>query len=122
MTHGTSPWRSNIDIVDNISIRSMLRKGRKEVMVCHKAVGLRHNRQNMVNGGFIPIASEPLPSYLFIPSCHAPRIFFLFENLSPQTKPSLYSNCYALALYLTTVSKLFSKPAIVNPECVCPTN
>jgi hypothetical protein len=83
MTHGTSPWKSNIATGDIIIVRLTLRMGRKEIMVHYQTIESCHNRHNGVNGGFIPIASEPLSSYLFIPSRHASRTLFLIDNLSP---------------------------------------
>jgi hypothetical protein len=35
------------------------------------------------NEDLIPIASDPLLIYLFIPLCHAPITLFPIENLSP---------------------------------------
>jgi hypothetical protein len=87
-----------------------------------RPLGLRHNGQNRVNEGFIPVASDPLPSYLFIPSRHAPRTLLPTENLSPQTKLLLYCDHRTLVVYPITVSKLPPEPVIVNPECVCRTN
>jgi hypothetical protein len=96
--------------------------GRKTFMdrqLTIRPLGPRHNGHNRVNEGFIPIASDPLPSYLFIPSRHAPRTLFPIEILSPQTKLIFHNDHRALALYPITVSKLPSEPEIVNPECVC---
>jgi hypothetical protein len=42
--------------------------------------------------------------------------FLLIENSNPQTKPSLYSDHYALPLYLITVSKLFPEPENCSPR------
>jgi hypothetical protein len=103
----------------------MLRMGRKTFMdrqLTIRPLGPCHNGQNRVNEGFIPIASDPLSSYLFIPSRHAPRTLFPTESLSPQTKLILYSDHRTLALYPITVSKLLPEPEIVNPECVCRTS
>jgi hypothetical protein len=98
---------------------------RNPFMASHLAIrplGPCHNGQNRVNEGLIPIASDPLSSYLFIPPRHAPRTLFPIENLSPQTKLSLYSDHHASSLYLITVSKLPPEPEIINPERVCRTS
>jgi len=88
-----------------------------------RPLGLRHNGHNRVNEGFIPIASDPFLSYLFIPLCHAPRKLFPIENLSPHTTLSLYCDHHSSDLSLVTVSKLPPpEPEIVNPEHVCRTS
>jgi hypothetical protein len=84
-SHGTSPRRSNIAVGNNITVQPTPQMGRKAFMVRHQTVGPRRNRQNRVNEVFSPIARDPLPSYLFIPSCHASRTLFLTVNTSPQT-------------------------------------
>jgi hypothetical protein len=125
MTHGTSPWRSNIVVGDIITIRPTPRTDIKDIYrktTHHPTVGACHNRHNKVNEGFIAIASYPLPSYLLIPSRHAPRTLFPIENLSLQTKFLLYRDHHTLSSYLVTVSKLILEPDIVKPECICRTN
>jgi hypothetical protein len=97
----------------------MLRTDRKIFMdrqLTIRPLGLHHNEWNRVNEGLIPIASEPFPSYLFIPSRHAPRTLFPIVSLSPQTKLIFH---HALALYLITVSELPPELDIVNPKRVC---
>jgi hypothetical protein len=125
MTHGTSPWQRNIVVGDIITVRKTLEMGRNTFMdkqLAIRPLGPRHNRHNKVNEGFIPIASDLLPSYLFIPSRHAPRTLFPTEILSPQTKLIVYNDHRTLSVYPIIVSKLFPEPKIVNLECVCWTN
>jgi hypothetical protein len=85
-------------------------------------LGPCHNGQNQFNEGLIPISSNPLLSYLFIPPRHAPRTLFPIENLSLQTKLSLYSDHHAYAIYLVTMSKIPPEPDIFNPEHLCQTS
>jgi len=108
--HGTSLWRSNIVIGDIITIRVMLQMGRKKFMVHHQTVGLHHNRSNRFNEGLIPVASDPLSSYLFIPLCQATRTLLPTENLSLQTKFLSYNDNCILPIFFIVTSKL-----IVNP-------
>jgi hypothetical protein len=66
-------------------VKPMLRMGRKKFMDRQLAIqplGPCYNVQNKVNEGFRLIASDPLPSYLFIPLRHAPRTLFPIVNLS----------------------------------------
>jgi hypothetical protein len=98
---------SNIVVGAIITVRSMLQTNRNPFMnsqLTIQPLGPCHNRQNIVNEGFIPVASDPLSSYLFIPSHHVPRTLFPIENLNSRTNSSLYSDHHALALYLITVS------------------
>jgi hypothetical protein len=109
MTHGTSPWRCNIVVGDIITIRPMLQMIRKKFMTGQlsiKPLGPHHNEQNRVHEGFIPIASDPLPSYLFIPSHHAPRTLLLTTNLILQTKLILHSDHHIVSVYFIVVPKL----------------
>jgi hypothetical protein len=86
MLYGISLWRRNIVVGNNIIVRMTPRTGRKTFMVFHQNVGLHRNGQNKVNQGFSPIARDLFPSYLFIPSPHAPRTLLIIMNLSPQTR------------------------------------
>jgi hypothetical protein len=122
VSHGTSPWRSNMIVGTNITIWTTLQMGRTTFIVCHQTVGPHCNGNNRVNEGFFPIATRckrfiaKLSIYLVMP---CPENTFANRESEPIDSLILHSAHCVISLYRIVVSKLLPEIDIFNPKHVC---
>jgi hypothetical protein len=92
----------------------MGRKTFMDIQLAIRTLGLRHNRQNRVNEGFIPVVVE-LPIYPVTPCTENTFSHHEFELTDLLI---LHSGHFSISLYPIVVSKLPSKPKDFLPR-VC---